>query len=385
MPSLKKTTFFIATFGCRLNQAESRMIGQSLVNTGFSPLKSYYQAQIVIINSCCVTKKASKEVRQIIRRVKRKNPDCFLVVAGCWVDKIKNQQLRRKNKDINNKVVKFIDLLINNKQKNKLKEILKEKINYLKIKPADKQSYNDKYSRSKKALVKVQDGCNNFCSYCIVPFLRGRSKSRPVKEVIKEIKQKTKEGIKEVILTGVDIADFKLKNKNKKTSNDLADLIKLICQQTKIKKISFGSVGLKIFNQDFLVLYRSTQSSRLTTHFHIPLQSGCNSTLARMGRGYKTEEFLKTIKVLKESIPQFRFSTDIIVGFAGETKTEFKQTITTIKKLKKILGETFVGAHVFRYSSRAGTLASKMIDKGEWKKVKEEEKKKRSKIIKQLV
>lgn len=499
MDSMK--AFKIITFGCRVNQAESRMMGEKLVELGLTQkcamAKKCVKTDIVIINTCCVTQKAEREVRKEIRRVKRENPDCFLVVAGCWVERfsaevdtnfcsvfkspakqsclaIKSaaQCCKHKNTHKNcisprykyKELFKKIDLLIGNKEKEKIAQILKEKI-FINAKrsPTNNKKYEDKYVQFKKALIKIQEGCDKFCSYCIVPFVRGRSKSRPAEEIIGEIKQKVKEGIEEVVLTGIDIGSYKFKFSNfnfqfsnklkiqkstpasreEKFKNDLVKLIRLILKETKIKKISFGSLSWEVFDEELIGLYQreallrlldnraevayqdfcvhkspakklnlllnsSAQGckhvhsknltgsprarainsqqltiNRLTSHFHIPLQSGCNTTLKRMNRKYTIKNCKLKIENLKKAIPNFTFSTDIIVGFPGETKREFEETVRVIRTIKEILGKKFTHIHIFRYSSRPGTLAAKMEEK--WGKVDEKEKRRRAKIIKLIV
>jgi threonylcarbamoyladenosine tRNA methylthiotransferase MtaB len=243
-------------------------------------------------------------------------------------------------------------------------------------------------------LVKTQEGCNNYCSYCIVPYVRGKSRSRKVDEIVAEINQLVKQGIKEVVLTGIDIASY----------DNLAQLIKSILRNTKIKKISFGSINIEAFDDDFIRLFRSgianrfrcRSECRLTKHFHIPLQSGSDTVLKRMNRKYTAKQFIKKVHQLKKEIKDFSFSTDIIVGFPGETEKEFQQTIAAIKKFKKILGKSFTHAHVFRFSPREGTAAANMLgQKGPpsskasarqgWEKVSSKSKKTRSKIIRELL
>ena len=480
---MKLKTFKITTFGCRVNQAESRALGEQIVKLlNCQIVNNYSEADLVIINTCCVTNKAEKEVRKEIRRVKKENPNCFLVVAGCWAEKTRLAQgrnLTRFSKSRSNcfkpfhivkgetlfcentlKFVPFarkhnslfslIDLLVTNEEKNKIAEILKKEISINQPRPRvnyKKFRFEDKYAKHKKTLIKIQEGCDKFCSYCIVPYVRGRSKSRSADEIVKEINKKVKEGIGEVVLTGIDIGSYKLKTHppvgGLKYKNDLVKLIKLILAKTKVEKISFGSMGWEVFDDGFIKLYEfsllgsgtkfdpvfesrakrtketpsasgrdaintktlsnlslspanSLINNRLSTHFHIPLQSGCNKTLKRMRRSYTVEEFIDKIKELKQSIPGpalnrtcsgsgFSFSTDIIVGFPGETDKEFKQTLKTIRELKKILGKNFTHAHIFRYSEREGTLAEKMEKQGKWKKVDEKVKKKRARKIKLLI
>lgn len=375
-------SFKIITFGCRLNQAESREIGEKLVRLLDYKVTRLQEADIVIINTCCVTKKAEREVRKEIRKVKRENPDCFLVVAGCWVNKLKTQNANLKATTQKSKLFGLMDLLISNEEKKNITKILKRHFKNLAIKPRkaplrgrqySNRIYQDKYARSKKALIKIQDGCDNFCSFCIVPYVRGKSRSRPTDEIIKEIKQKIKEGIEEIVLTGINLGDY----------DNLARLIRRILQETHIQKISFGSMPLEIVDKNFFALYQDKNlASHLTRYFHIPLQSGCNKTLKRMGRKYDVDQFKSQIAKLKTKIPNFTFSTDIIVGFPGETREEFEETLKTLKEIKKILGKDFTKIHIFRYSPREGTLAAKMKEK--WGRVEEREKKRRVQAIMHL-
>ena len=217
-------TFKITTFGCRVNQAESRLIGEKLVNGAMEQCNNEAIVDIVIINTCCVTNKAEREVRKEIRRVKRENPKCFLVVCGCWATKTKNKKPKIKNTHLtgsgqaNLKILKLIDLLVENKDKNKVAEILGKKYpnecEWLSEYEHEYENYKDKYAKYKKAMVKIQSGCDNFCAYCIVPYVRGRSKSRSAKQIIKEIKKLVKEGIEEIVLTGIDIASFNFQFSN---------------------------------------------------------------------------------------------------------------------------------------------------------------------------
>ncbi|MFC1711672.1 MiaB/RimO family radical SAM methylthiotransferase [Patescibacteria group bacterium] len=373
----KLKTFTITTFGCRVNQAESRMIGEKMARWGYQQVKTLKKASLVIINTCCVTGKAEREVRKEIRRIKRENPACFLIVCGCWVNKIDKLQLTDKSLKI--------DLLLKNQEKNKISKILAGFSADKNINKSSKNTYCDKYFPFKKAIINIQTGCDKFCTYCIVPWVRGRSKSRTVEEIIKEINIQVKSGIEEVILTGIDIQDYKFKSKKIKldsNKNQLAGLINKILTETKIKKISFGSMGISLFDQEYIQLYKDGVKNRLTNHFHIPLQSGCDQTLKRMGRKYLVSEFLKTLKVLKAKLPELTFATDILVGFPGETDDEFRKTINTIKEIKKILGPKFKKAHVFRYSKHLGTIAALKEDK--WGRVDEKTKTKRAAKIRHL-
>lgn len=343
----KPKTFTIVTFGCRTNQAESRMIGEQLSKLAMKQCSNETIADLVIINSCAVTCKAEREVKQYIRRVKRENPSCYLILTGCFDEK---------------SGFKIYDLRIKNKKN--IAKIIKKKFSNNDCKSY--QDYKDKYLRSGKGMVKIQDGCNNFCSYCIVPYLRGRSVSRSHQEIIKEIQTLENKEITEIILTGVDIADYQ----------DLTGLLKNILNKTKIEKISFGSINIEAFNPELVDLIK--KNSRITRHFHIPLQSGCEQTLKRMKRKYTVSNFVFRISNLKKKIPEFTFSTDIIVGFPGETDKEFDESLRSLKSLKSLITKL----HVFRYSPRSGTVAAKMEKK--WGEVPEEIKKQRWQQIKSL-
>jgi len=387
---MKRKTFKIITFGCRTNQAESRMIGEGLVRNKFigfnkllvnKKLKDRIKPNIVIINSCVVTKKAEKEVRQMIRKVKRENPGCFLVVTGCFINNIKNQKAKIKN--TNKKLLKLIDLLVENKDKLKIPEILKKQLNNETIEQSSNGTiYRDKYFKSKKALIKVQDGCDNFCTYCIVPYLRGRSSSRPAEEIIEEIREKVEQRVKEIVLTGIDIAAYGREIKNKKLNINLTNLLRKILIETEVERISFGSMNLEAFNGEFINLASSfqlpaTSKPRIVRHFHIPLQSGSNETLRRMNRRYTIEEYKKVIAKLREKIPGVTFSTDVMVGFPGETEEEFEESLKNIREIE------FVKLHVFRYSPREGTLAARMERK--WGKIPERVKKERARKTRGLI
>ncbi len=375
--------FFIFTFGCRTNQAETRLLAETLQKAGWQPGEPD-KAKLVLINSCAVTAKAEKEVRQTIRKIKRENPHCWLVLTGCWREQPQESHLNLK---------KFseINLCLSRAAQKKLPEILKKKLKNFVPSPSQVKSwrrpvyYQDKYGASAKALVKIQDGCQQFCSYCLVPYLRRQQQSRSAKTIINEIKKLVKLGIKEVILTGINLASFEFRGAEVKTQvkNDLVKLLNLILTRTKIKKISFGSINLAVLDEDFLALYQNPSwRLRLSHHFHIPLQSGCDQTLKRMRRGYQTQEFYQQLVQLKKKIPGFSFSTDIIVGFPGETKEEFQTSLNFLLKIKQLLGKNFTKVHLFRYSPRPKTLAAKREGKPGWEKISEAEKRARAGVVK---
>lgn len=304
----------------------------------------------------------------------------------------------------------LVDLWLRNEEKEKIGQVLKKKFTVTDRRSSSSYGkyqdkypkYKDKYSKSKKALVKIQEGCDNFCAYCIVSYVRGRSKSRYLDEILKEVKELVKDGIEEIILTGIDISSYNFqfsilnsqsifKSQFSNYKNDLVQLIKVILKETKIKKISFGSMGLGVFDEEFSKLYSENKlrsgeamkqyNNKLSSHFHIPLQSGSDTVLKRMKRNYTVKKFIDIIKKLNKNIPGFSFSTDIIVGFPGETKKEFEETVRVIREIREILGKRFKKIHVFRYSGKKGTLAEKMLGKPKWEAVDEKEKRSRAKAL----
>lgn len=454
---MRETTssFFIYTFGCRLNQAESADITRQFLDLGWIKAESFKKAKLVMVNSCTVTAKADSEVRRMLRRIKRENPACFLVLIGCGVEMelaklgkkyfsfnrarkaaacqyMAGRDAVKEKKEIFSQISPAVDLIVSNKDKCKVKKWLpKDFKNFSLI----TNSYNpviDKYHRSGKALIKIQEGCSNFCSYCIVPYVRGKPKSVPADEIVDKIQKEVKEGINEAVLTGVDLGsyrfkihDLRLKTKSN-YKNHLVKLLDLLLRETKVEKISFGSMSLKVFDEEFFELYsmmpgggykffsgqltrlRQAQAQtanarkkiipssryigvnlhpsscfnpRLSTHFHIPLQSGSEAVLKRMRRPYTVKEAVGVLKKIKEKIPQASISTDIIVGFPGETEVEFGESVDFIKQIQKLFGNKFTKIHIFRYSPRPGTLADKMLKLGKWKRVSGEVKRKRAERI----
>jgi threonylcarbamoyladenosine tRNA methylthiotransferase MtaB len=385
--------FKLISFGCRLNQSEIRMIGEKLVKAGFVPCNTVSSADVVLINSCSITKKAEKELRNKIREIKKNNPEVYLAVTGCWATKMTSKHFQDNLLPWDKNVLKNIDLLVDNKDKEMLVEQLKKQFSDCSY--SSQAYFRDKYAQSQKALIKIQDGCNNFCSYCIVPYLRGRSESRPAEEISAEVEEKTDQGIEEFILTGVETDQYQFNLKKttpdltaeiQKISSALGRLIILLLKETDLKKISFGSVSLDTFTKDFVKIFADKKyKQRLTAHFHIPLQSGCKATLFRMNRNYTPEKYLTKITMIDNIIPEFTLSTDFIVGFPGETEEEFKESFSFLKKLKARLGKRFKKAHTFRYSPREGTIASKMMQAKKWQKVNSKIKKQRSEAVRRLI
>jgi threonylcarbamoyladenosine tRNA methylthiotransferase MtaB len=321
----------IKTLGCKANRYESDKIQSYfedkhlVVDAAVATLK---HADIVIINTCTVTHAADRKSRQAIPPLKKLYPDAKIIVFGCGV----NVDTKGYSD------LPIVDFAV--KETNDLIKLIEKISKTVKSKP----DHSHLPKNRTRALIKIQDGCNNFCAYCIVPFARGREKSRPFYEIIEEINDKVEKGYKEAVLTGINIGAYKNNNL------DLADLIELILRDTKIERLRLSSIEPQNFNHKFLELLKD---KRFCQHLHISLQSGCDETLKHMRRRYDTKMYLKMVNNLRKAAPNISITTDIIVGFPGETEGHFIETINFIKKAG------FSKIHIFPYSKRNGTAAAK--------------------------
>lgn len=302
-------------------------------------------ADIYIVNTCTVTNMADKKSRQILRRAKQINPNSILVIVGCYVQ-VGKKELEQ---------IDEIDLVLGNNEKNDIVEYVKKyKEKQVIVSDINKQKeYKDfgktTYTEKVRAFIKIQDGCNNFCSYCIIPYARGRVRSRKIENIVNEIKDIAQKGIKEIVITGIHIASYGI---DFKEEIGLIDLLKEINNIKGIERIRLGSLEPKLITQRFVEDLRKIE--KICNQFHMSLQSGCDETLKRMNRKYTTQDFEKGVQILKKAYPDLLLTADIIVGFPGETEKEFD---TTYKFLKKI---GFYKIHTFKYSKRKGTVAEKM-------------------------
>lgn len=353
------------------------------MQAGYQIVEFEEKADIYVINTCTVTNMADKKSRQMIRRVKDLNPNAILVAVGCYA-----QVAKEKLKEIPE-----VDLVLGVNEKNLIVEYIEKNIAKMKEqKDGNDESTKPKlvssnameivsnvakqtefvefgkvtYTEKTRAVLKVQDGCNQFCSYCIIPYARGRIRSRRPEWVVLEIMENAKKGIKEVVLTGIHLAsygkDFKqdivsdiskdFQYKTEKQEFLLIDLLEEIEKIPEIKRIRLGSLEPTLITEEFV--QRLSKLSKICDQFHLSLQSGCNETLKRMNRKYTIEEFEKATKLLRKSFENVHLTTDIIVGFPGETDQEFEQTYAFLKHIK------FYKMHVFKYSPRKGTVAASM-------------------------
>ncbi|MGB9911348.1 MAG: tRNA (N(6)-L-threonylcarbamoyladenosine(37)-C(2))-methylthiotransferase MtaB [Microgenomates group bacterium] len=349
--------FATYSLGCRTNQVELEEIQKKLANLGFLPVQLNQSPEIIIFNTCVVTQKAEKETRNMIRQLKRKNPQAFLVVLGCAVT-------AHQKKLIN---LPQADLFLGNQEKDKLISVLKNK--FLPFSSEKPKKVKSKYQEGGRAFIKIQEGCARQCSYCITTILRGKPKSKTAKEIIEKINQLPK-NIKEVVLVGTAIDQWGIDLSPKK---NLLFLLKEIIKKTKIPKITLSSLNPEGLNKNLAEFIIS--NSRFSSFFHLSLQSGSEKVLKDMGRKYQFNQLNKIIQLIKSKRPQFVLRADIIVGFPTETEEDFQKTVQLIKQLK------IAFVHIFPFSHRPETLAFKKIKKGEWQDLPLEIKKKRAKII----
>lgn len=362
MNEVKKVAF--CSLGCKVNQYETNAMAQKFIEHGYEVVEFDEYADVYIVNTCTVTNVADRKSRQMLRRAKEINKDATLVACGCYAQVAKDEL----------KKIPEIDLIIGNNEKNDIIQIVE---NHIAQKGAEdlvsdvmyKLDYVElgttTYTEKTRAVIKVQDGCDRFCSYCLIPYARGHIRSRKIENVIEEIKKVVEEGINEVVITGIHIASYGRDFKGENIG--LIDLLEEINKIQGLHRIRLGSIEPTIITDEFAE--RLSKLDKICDHFHLSLQSGCTETLKRMNRRYTTEEFKAVTKRLRAKFPNAALTTDIIVGFPGETDEEFN---TTYEFLKEI---AFYKMHIFKYSQRKGTKAAVMPNQVDGK-IKEERSKK---------
>ena len=354
---MKKVAF--CTLGCKVNQYETNAMEESFAASGYEIVNFEQKADIYVINTCTVTNMSDKKSRQMLRKAKQLNKNAIVVAVGCYaqVSKEKLEELEEVDLILGNnekkEIVKYVEEIcagemhcscadnntINNKSH--IEDVLhqKEFIDFGTTKNMEKT----------RAVIKIQDGCDRFCSYCIIPYARGRVRSRKLESIIEEVKSLANIGVKEVVLTGIHIASY---GKDFKENLSLINLLEEINKVEGIQRIRLGSLEPTIINEEFL--NRLSKLEKICHHFHLSLQSGCNETLKRMNRRYTTEEFENVTKLLRNTYNDVILTTDIIVGFPGETLEEFNKTYDFLNRI------CFYKMHIFKYSRRKGTKADLM-------------------------
>jgi len=336
--------------GCKVNAYETEAMEELLRKDGFEIVSFDDKADVYVINTCSVTNIADRKSRQMIHKCKKLNPNACVVAAGCYVQNF--------GKDVADEL--GADIILGNNKKNDLVPKVHEFFASIdREKPIlDWYDINDgsvdyedmiieKDSEHTRAFVKVQDGCNQFCTYCIIPFARGRIRSRQIPDVVKEITGLAKAGYKEVVITGIHLSSF-----GSGTEFNLADLLEAVEKIDGIERIRMGSLEPQIVTEDFAK--RVSALSKICPHFHLSLQSGCDSVLTRMNRKYTAAEYTKGVEILRKYFDNPAITTDIIVGFPGETEEEYNTTLAYVDEIR------FAELHVFAYSKRKGTRAATM-------------------------
>ena len=351
--------------GCKVNEYETEAMKQLLANAGYAIVPFNERADVYVVNTCTVTQMADKKSRQMLHKARQKNPEAVVVAAGCYVQEAKEQLLADDT----------IDIAIGNNEKGRLPEILKD---YL-IAPENSRDYVPEIDKERvyeemaldkpldrtRAFVKIQDGCNQFCSYCLIPFARGRVRSRRQEDIIREVSTLAQNGAKEVVLSGIHISSYGIDFENENpirtpkaaeewTNEALLDLIFELEKIDGIERIRLGSLEPGIMTEKFVEGIAGCK--KMCPHFHLSLQSGSNATLARMNRRYTAEEFAEAVRRLRKSFQDPAITTDIIAGFAGETNEEFEETYDFVKNIH------FAKTHIFKFSRRKRTRAYSMPD-----------------------
>lgn len=391
-------TVALHNLGCKVNAYETEVMAKSLEEAGYTIVGFNEKADVYIINTCSVTNIADRKSRQMLHRAKKKNKDACVVAAGCYVQGAKEEI----EKDAS------VDIIVGNNKKSQIVNIINEYFantanasdnnNDLQKNPTHCQDYTIDINKTSeyedmtltdtgektRAYMKIQDGCNQFCSYCIIPFVRGRIRSRSIESIVKEAEGLAKRGYKEIVLTGIHISSYGkdyqkinesvnsedtesvlkdeedyLINDNDRIKNDgkdlsLIDVVEAICSVDGIERLRLGSLEPRIITDEFVK--RLVAQKKVCPHFHLSLQSGCDETLARMNRHYTCDDYRESVGILRKYYDDPAISTDVIVGFPGETDEEFEKT-------EKFLSEiAFAKMHVFKYSRRKGTRADRMKD-----------------------
>ena len=335
--------------GCKVNAYETEAMQQILEEAGYEIVPFSEYADVYVINTCSVTNMADRKSRQMLHRAKKQNPDAIVVGAGCYVQTKEAQAL----------VDESIDIVIGNNKKHELVPLLREyEASHRKMACVadinhEKQTYEElslsRTAEHTRAFIKVQDGCNQFCTYCIIPFARGRVRSRELPDVLQEIRTLAKSGYREVVLTGIHLSSYGVDN-----GESLLHLIEAVHELEGIERIRLGSLEPRIVTDAFAK--RLSELPKICPHFHLSLQSGCDTVLSRMNRRYDTAEYEAGCALLRRYFEHPAITTDVIVGFPGETDEEFE---TTERYLERI---HFYEMHIFQYSRREGTKAAAMPD-----------------------
>lgn len=338
--------FNILTLGCKVNQYESQAMFEDMVRHGYIPSENKEKADITIVNSCTVTSVSDAKNRKLINKIRRANPDGIIILTGCMPQAFPKETANFQNCDIVLGNAKRAELIPT------LEEYLAQKKVLVQI--SEHTGKNEVYENLSitsfgehtRAFVKIEDGCNRFCSYCIIPYARGRVRSKPLSDLKDEIKRVASNGYKEVVLVGINLSAYGLGE-----DFNLADAVECACSIEGIERVRLGSIEPEQMDEE--MINRLAQQPKFCPQFHLSLQSGCDNTLKAMNRHYTSMEYSQIVQRLRNAFENSSITTDVMVGFAGESEEDFKQSMQFVKQIG------FAKVHVFPYSQRKGTLADK--------------------------
>ena len=341
-----KKTFNILTLGCKVNQYESEAVEEIFKSRGFE--RQEKNADVYVINTCTVTNMSDRKSRQMISRARKDNPDAIIAVMGCY-SQVKPEDVAK---------IEGVDIILGSRNKEEVVDLCedmlqnKEAIDQI-ISVSEEKTFEDlqisNQTEMTRAYMKIQDGCNMYCSYCLIPYARGNVVSRPMDSIVKEAERLAQNGFKEIVLTGIHVASY---GKDFKDGTSLIDVIENVAKVEGIERIRLSSMEPRHITRDFLERMKATEKA--CDHFHLSLQSGSDDVLKAMNRKYDTTIFKEKIDLIREVFPNAGLTTDIIVGFPGETDENHKETMDFVKKIK------FAKTHLFKYSKRDGTKAATM-------------------------
>lgn len=342
---MKKVAFY--TLGCKVNQYETEAMTELFEKNGYISVNSEEYADVYVINTCTVTHMSDRKSRQYIRRMKKKNPNAIIAVVGCYSQVSPEEILDIEEVNLvmgtndRKAIVENIDNLTVDSKVSTVDDIMK-------VKDFESIEISQTNGRT-RAFIKIQDGCDRYCTYCIIPYARGRIRSRKMDEIVEEIETLSRNGFKEVVLTGIHVASY---GKDLRDGSNILTVLKEVHNIDGIERIRLSSVEPKLFTDEFISEICSLE--KLAPHFHLSLQSGSDGVLQRMNRRYSAEEYKRIVEILRDRIPDVSITTDVIVGFPGESNEEFLETLGFLKELK------LMHTHIFKYSPRKGTPASIM-------------------------
>lgn len=349
------------TLGCKVNSYETEKMKIQFETEGYEIVSFSEKADVYVVNTCTVTNIADRKSRKMLHRARRMNPDAVVVAAGCYVD-----SARRKGEEDES-----VDLFIGNEDKEKMIAMVEENLEKRGIINREKCPDHSMGEMSEKAenelhtraYIKIQNGCNQYCSYCIIPYVRGKLESRTEEDILSETKKLAAAGFHEIVLTGIHLSSFGVDRGFEKIDANsfvklqgkyLLELLQKMAQVPGIERLRLGSLEPRIITEEFVK--KLSQIPEVCPHFHLSLQSGCDATLKRMNRHYSSQEYLQGVEILRKYFKDPAITTDIIVGFPGETEEEFQTTCDFAKRV------SFAQIHVFKYSRRHGTVADRMED-----------------------